>query len=96
MAISQEKDPKDPRERNYLDICYKDFRNFKETNGEDIIEFLSSLVKDHEMRGNKPEIIKQQKRSLENVLKFVKQGSEKEAFSLFHRTFPYCMPYRSI
>jgi len=52
-----EKDPKDPRDGNYLDLCYKDFRNFKEKNGKDTIEFLSKLIKEQEGRGNRPDLI---------------------------------------
>jgi len=56
-----EKDPKDPREGNYLDLCRKDFRNFKEKNGKDILEFLGKLIKEQEGRGNKPDLIRNQK-----------------------------------
>ncbi|MGB5909975.1 MAG: hypothetical protein WBH31_02145 [Promethearchaeia archaeon] len=83
-----EKDPKDPREGNYLDLCYKDFRNFKEKNGKDILEFLSKSIKEHEGRGNRPEIIRNQKINLENVVKLLKEGNDIKAFSNFHRTFP--------
>lgn len=86
--ISMEKDPKDPREGNYLDLCYKDFRNFKEKNGKDILEFLSKLIKEQEGRGDRPEIIRNQKINLENVVKFLKEGNDIKAFSNFHRTFP--------
>jgi len=83
-----EKDPKDPREGNYLDLCYKDFRNFKEKNGKDILEFLSKLIKEQEGRGNRPEIIRNQKINLENLVKLLKEGNDIKAFSNFHRTFP--------
>lgn len=87
--LSMEKDPKDPREGNYLDLCYKDFRNFKEKNGKDILEFLSKLIKEQEGRGNRPEIIRNQKINLENAVKLLKEGNDIKAFSNFHRTFPY-------
>ncbi len=90
--LSMEKDPKDPREGNYLDLCHKDFRNFKEKNGKDIIEFLSKLIKEQEGRGNRPEIIRNQEINLENVVKLLKEGNDIKAFSNFHRTFgsSYC------
>lgn len=95
-AISKEKDPKEPKGGNFLEICRKDFRDFKEKKGEPIIEFLSNLIMEQERKGKEPGIIIQQKFNLENVRKLIKEGNERNAFSLFYRTFPYCMPYRSL
>ncbi|MFX1358914.1 MAG: hypothetical protein ACFE8T_01090 [Promethearchaeota archaeon] len=89
FVLSMEKDPKDPREGNYLDLCYKDFRNFKEKNGKDIIEFLSKLIKEQEGRDNRPDLIRNQKNNLVNLLKLIREGNEIKAFSNFHRTVPY-------
>ena len=87
--LSMEKDPKDPRDGNYLDLCYKDFRNFKEKNGKDIIEFLSKLIKEQEGRANRPDLIQNQKINLENAVKLLKEGNDIKAFSNFRRTIPY-------
>ena len=87
--LSMEKDPKDPRDGNYLDLCYKDFRNFKEKNGKDIIEFLSKLIKEQEGRSNRPDLIQDQKINLENALKLLKEGNYIKEFSNFQRTVPY-------
>ncbi|MFW9948334.1 MAG: hypothetical protein ACFFDX_16020 [Candidatus Odinarchaeota archaeon] len=84
-----EKDPKDPREGNYLDLCHKDFENFKEKKGKDILEFLGKLIKEQEGRGNKPDLIRNQKNNLENLLKLLKEGNDIKTFSNFNRTFPY-------
>ena len=94
--ISQGKDPKDQREGNLLEICHKDFRNFKEKDGDQIIKLLDELIKAHEIRGNKSESFKQQKINLMNVKHLIHEGKEKEAFTSFYRAFPYCMPYRSL
>lgn len=93
--ISKGKDPKEPREGYFLEICKKDFRSFKDKEGPEILKLLSSLIKTSEMRENKPSIFKQQENNLENVFKLLKEGKEEEAFSQFYRTFPTCMPYRS-
>jgi len=77
-----------------LILCRKDFKDFTERNGNEIIEFLGKLVKDQEVMGKKTEIFKQHKDSLENVKKLIKEGNSKDAFLTFHRSFPYCMPYR--
>lgn len=95
-SISQGKDPKDRREGNFLEICNKDFRNFKEKDGDQIIKLLDKLIKDREIRGNKSEPFEQQKINLMNVKHLVHEGKEREAFRSFYRAFPYCMPYRSL
>jgi len=94
-VISKGKDPKYPKDGNYLDFCRKDFRDFKDKDGPEIIKILSTLVKDMENKGNKPVVLVQQKTSLENVMKLISEGKKNVAFSEFYRTFPTCMPYRS-
>jgi len=94
-VFSEGKDPKYPKNGNYLDYCRKDFRDFKDKDGSEIIKILSTLVKDMEKRGSKPDVIIQQKTSLENVMKHISEGNKKIAFSEFYRTFPTCMPYRT-
>lgn len=90
----QGEDPKDPDKNNILYICYKDFRNFKEKNGDKVIEQLNKLIKDSSKRGDNTEPFTRQKINLIYVRKLIHEGKEKEAFATFHRTFPYCMPYR--
>jgi len=93
--ISKGKDPKEPREGYFLEICKKDFRSFKDKEAADILQLLSSIVKTKQRREDKPSIFRQQKDSLENVFKLLKEGKEEDAFSQFYRAFPTCMPYRS-
>jgi hypothetical protein len=95
-ALSKGRYPRQPDRTSILTICKEDFRNFKDRNGNIIIEYLSSLIKDLKKRGLDPDIYIRQKENLEEVKTLVVKGKEKAAFSLFTRTFPYCMPHRSI
>lgn len=94
FSTPQGRNPKDPRESNFLELCHKDFKNFKDINGDKIIDLLSNLIKNHEIRDNKPEPFKQQRINLINVKSLIHEGKEREAFATFYRAFPYCMPYR--
>ena len=95
-AISEGKYPKPPEGPAVLAACREDFRRFKEQNGNVLLEHLSTLITDLENRGIDPAIYKIQKESLEEIRNLVGKGQERTAFSLFTRTFPYCMPHRSI
>ena len=95
-ALSKGKYPKPPEGPTILTACREDFRKFKDRDGNVVLKYLSTLIKDLENRGFNPDIYKIQKENLEEVKSLVVKGKEKTAFSLFTRTFPYCMPHRSI
>ncbi|MFX1497772.1 MAG: hypothetical protein ACFFBH_09615 [Promethearchaeota archaeon] len=94
FSTPQGRDPKDPKESNSLELCHKDFKNFKERNGDKIIELLSTLITNREIKRDRPEPFKQQKVNLIKVKSLIHEGKEREAFETFYRAFPYCMPYR--
>ena len=91
---SKGKYPKEPEGGNLLEICRKDFKNFREHDSSAFLPYLSTLVIEYENRGLNPERIKQHKENLENLKKQIESGNEKVAFHNFLRTFPTCMPYR--
>ena len=95
-ALSKGKFPKKPNEVIISKLCQEDFKNFKERNGTILLELLSTLIKDLEKRGINPEIYKKEKQDLEEIRELFIKGSEKVAFTQFARTFPYCLPHRSI
>jgi hypothetical protein len=95
-ALSEGRYPRQPDRIAVLTICKEDFRKFNDRNGNTVLEYLSTLIKDLEKRGLDPDIYKRQKENLEEVESLVVKGKEKVAFNLFTRTFPYCMPHRSI
>jgi len=87
--------PRKPEYIKILEICRKDFKNFKEDNGEKIIENLDSQIKNTGQftTPNNKSLV--QKDNLERVRKLIQEGKEDFAFSLFFRTFPSCLPHRS-
>ena len=91
---SKEKYPKEPRIGYNLDICRKDFEDFKERDYKAILAHLSMLVTDYQKKGLNPELIKRQKENLEDIKELIDLGNEKIAFHNFLRTFPSCLPYR--
>jgi len=95
-AISKGKFPKKSNEVTVSRRCREDFKNFKERNGTILFELLSTLIKDLEKRGINPEIYKKEKQDLEEIRELIIKGAEKVAFTRFARTFPYCLPHRSI
>ena len=95
-ALSEGKYPKPPEGPAVLTACREDFRRFREQNGNVLLEHLSTLITDLENRGLDPVVYKTQKERLEEVKALIAKGQERPAFSLFTRTFPYCMPHRSI
>ena len=95
-AISEGKFPKKPNEVMISKRCREDFKNFKERNGTILLELLSTLIKDLEKGGINPEIYKKEKQDLEEIRELITKGAEKVAFTRFARTFPYCLPHRSI
>ncbi len=95
-ALSKGKFPKKPNEVMISKLCKEDFKNLKERNGMILFEHLSILIKDLEKRGINPDIYKKEKQDLEEIRTLIIRGEEKVAFNHFTRTFPYCMPHRSI
>ena len=95
-ALSKGRYPRQPDGSAVLALCREDFRKFKEKDGNVILEHLSILIKDLENRGIDPDIYKKQKENLEEIRSLIRKGEELVAFTRFTRSFPYCMPHRSI
>ncbi|TFF83945.1 MAG: hypothetical protein EU552_02075 [Promethearchaeota archaeon] len=93
-VASKGKYPKEPREGDFLEICRKDFKNFKDRDHRTIFLYLSALVNEHENSGLNPETIIKQKENLEQIKKLIDKGNEKVAFHQFIRAFPSCLPHR--
>lgn len=94
-VLKKEKSQKEYSNGNLLKICEKDFKNFRNRKNNSLIEYLSSLVKEREEKGKKTDEIVEQINALETIDRRNNEGKEKEALSLFRRTFPVCLPYRS-
>ncbi|KKM95741.1 hypothetical protein LCGC14_1185130 [marine sediment metagenome] len=87
--------PKKPKYGNILEICRKDFRNFKKDNGNRFMDHINLPIQQNEtIQINRTEINKEQ-RNIENVRALLREGREDIAFSLFFRTFPSCLPHRT-
>jgi hypothetical protein len=56
---------------------------------------LNERIKQFNQIGLDPEEINNQKNNLQNIRKFITEGKEDAAFSLFFKTFPACLPHRS-
>ena len=95
-ALSKERFPKKPDVAYVSEVCRKDFKKFKDNKGTVLIEHLSSLIKDLETKGIKPDLYTKQKDALESVSELIKMGAEEVAFTQFTKAFPYCLPHRSI
>ncbi len=93
--MTEGKFPKKPVYGKILVACRKDFRNFKSDNGNRLFDLFQSRIKMFEQLGSPDSEIVTQKENLENVRKLLQEGKEDIAFSLFFRTFPSCLPYRS-
>ena len=93
--MAEGKFPKKPGYGNVLEACRKDFRNFKNDNGNALIEHYSFRIKNLEQNGAPNQILINQKENLENVKRLIHEGKEDIAFSIFFRTFPSCLPNRS-
>lgn len=97
QVSSKGKYPKEPKVGNFLEICRKDFNNFKEHDYKSISHYLSVLVTVYENRGLNPEVIEEQKQNFEQIRKLISsQGNEQITFSNFLRTFPSCLPHREL
>jgi hypothetical protein len=95
-TLSKERFPKTPDVAYVSEICRKDFKRFKDNKETAIIEHLSILIKDLEIRGIKADLYTKQKDALVSVNELIKMGAEDVAFTQFTKAFPYCLPHRSI
>ena len=95
QAHSDGKFPKKPEFGNFLEICWKDFRNFREKYNENDLELLSLLVMEREDRIRRPEVLQVHKEQLDAIKGLIERGNERAAFTQFYRTFPTCLPHRS-
>lgn len=93
--MSKGKFPKKPEDSKILEVCRKEFRNFKEDNGNKVIENLDFRIKSTAKLCTPNSILLNQKENLESVRKLIQEGKEDIAFSIFFRTFPSCLPHRS-
>ena len=94
-TIAKGKFPKKPEYDNVLKVCRKDFRNFKNDNGNRVIENLNFRIKNTAQLGTPNNILINQKENIENIRKLLHEGKEDIAFSVFFRTFPSCLPHRA-
>ena len=94
-TIAKEKFPKKPVYGKVLEACWKDFRNFKKDNGNRLIEHFNARIKSLAKLDVPNKVLVNQKENLESVRKLIHEGKEDIAFSIFFRTFPSCLPYRS-
>ncbi|MCK4779112.1 MAG: hypothetical protein KAT57_02945 [Candidatus Lokiarchaeota archaeon] len=94
-TIAKGKFPKKPEFGKVLEVCRKDFRKFKEDNGNKVIENFDFRIKSTAQIGTTNNILINQKENLESVRKLIQESKEDIAFSIFFRTFPSCLPHRS-
>ncbi|MFW9879471.1 MAG: hypothetical protein ACFFG0_40865 [Candidatus Thorarchaeota archaeon] len=87
--------PKKPKHGNILEACRKDFRNFKKDEGNKIYELLDEKILQFTELGMDLALINNQKLNMEKIRKLIKEGKEDIAFSLFFKTYPTCLPYRT-
>jgi hypothetical protein len=94
-TIANGKFPKKPDYGNVLEACRKDFKNFKNDNGNRVIEQVNSQIKRLAHSGGLNNILIEQKENLEKTRSLIREGKEDVAFSVFFRTFPSCLPHRT-
>ena len=94
-TIAEGKFPKKPEYGNFLEVCRKDFRKFRDIEENKIEEFLHNQVLPPTQGDIDPKTLFVQKESIEAFRRLIKEGKEEVAFSLFFRTFPSCLPHRS-
>ncbi|MFX1308071.1 MAG: hypothetical protein ACFE8C_00070 [Promethearchaeota archaeon] len=94
-TMVEEKFPKKPGYGNILEVCRKEFRNFKKDNGNTLIQHFNSRIERLAEIGLPNKLLIAQKENLENVRKLINDRKEDIAFSIFFRTFPSCLPHRS-
>ncbi len=94
-TIAKEKFPKKPLDGNILEVCRKDFKNFKKDNENRVIEYLQLQIMDFAQLGSPNRVLVDQNENLKRVRNLIHEGREDVAFSIFFRTFPSCLPYRT-
>jgi len=95
QALAKEKFLEPPEENISLEHCIKDFNNFKNEKGNYLMGYISSLVKEAEIKHLNSEIYKFHRNQLEEVKYLIAEHKENIAFNHFLRSFPSCLPYRA-
>jgi len=93
--MAEGKFPKKPGYGNVLEVCRKEFKNFKKDNGNTLIQNFHSRIERLAEVGLPNKVLIAQKENLETARKLINDRKEDIAFSIFFRTFPSCLPHRS-
>ncbi len=93
--MAKGKIPKKPEHSKILEICRKDFRNFKEDTGNKVIEYFQSEIKNTDQKDMPNSFLIEQRDRLEMIRDLIHDGRKDIAFSIFFRTFPSCLPHRT-
>ncbi|MHA2398287.1 MAG: hypothetical protein ACXADU_05300 [Promethearchaeota archaeon] len=94
-TVADEKIPRKLDEGPLLEVCRKDFKNFKENNGFELEKHLNSRILRLVQMNIDPKVVNAQKANIAGIKKLIKAGQDEIAFSIFFRTFPACLPNRS-
>lgn len=94
-TIAKEKFPKKPVSEKVIEVCKKDFRNFKKDNGNRVIELIQSEIKNADQMNTPNKVLIEQNENLEMIRNLIRESREDVAFSIFFRTFPSCLPHRT-
>ncbi len=94
-TIAKEKFPKKSVSEKVLELCKKDFKNFKNEDGNRVIESFQSEIKSNNQINTPNSVLIEQKEGLEMIRDLIREGKEDVAFSIFFRTFPSCLPHRT-
>ncbi|MFW9874882.1 MAG: hypothetical protein ACFFG0_17380 [Candidatus Thorarchaeota archaeon] len=78
-----------------MEFCRKDFGIFKKDNGNKICKLLIEKILHFTELGMDLTLINNQKDNMERIRKFIKEGKEDIAFSLFFISFLTSLPHRS-
>ncbi|MFW9943036.1 MAG: hypothetical protein ACFFFT_18510 [Candidatus Thorarchaeota archaeon] len=94
-TIAKEKFPKKPVIQKVLEVCKRDFKNFKNDDENRVIEYFQSEIKKIDHLETPNSVLIEQKDRLEMIRDLIREGKDDVAFSIFFRTFPSCLPYRT-
>jgi hypothetical protein len=94
-TIAEGKFPKKPGYGNLLEACRKDFRNFKDNFNNEVKTFLDKPYNGLNQARRNFLLLNNKVESIEEIGKLIRDNKEEVAFSMFFRTFPSCLPYRS-
>ena len=94
-TIAKEKFPKKPVSEKILEVCKRDFRNFKKDDGNRVIEHFQSEIKKIDHLKTLNSVLIEHKDRLEIIRDLIREGKDDVAFSIFFRTFPSCLPHRT-